>query len=452
MQNLKDYKDAYEVIFQGIKLIVEILLMVVTIAKGFGALKKYVEEKRNNQVLEYMKTFSEKERKRRLGSVNGLVHYSAIMFKELFYLCAFEKDILIRGLLWDALMNICCKKKQKCKQLNNFLVRHSLRENVFICNIKISQKRNKMWDCLRYGDTNDQKLFGTEYDASGIIYKNDKDVEKCLSLSAQLMSGAFKRAFLEKLNGVIFWNSSLKNAHWYICVLKNSVLLEMEGLHARGAGIRVKEIFLWKNNFIEAYFLGICCKALDIYDTKFQQSTLKAVSLQGARYVKGKPLTENEGSELEKVSLNVSQLCYVKVMFYHIKESHWNNCELNRCNFYKVDFAQNKWHNRTACYHSRFRKVNFFGGELCGKFEHCTFEIVEWSGSNLQGCVFKNCTFNNIKFYCTDMKNVKFIDCIFDNLDVLFQGTENMDLNNITWEITSAQMHTNKEQHIGGTE
>lgn len=417
MQNLKDYRDAYEVIFQGIKLIVEILLMVVTVAKGFGALKKYIEEKRNNQVLEYMKTFSEKERKRRLGSVNGLVHYSAIMFKELFYLCAFEKDILIRGLLWDALMKICCKKKQKCKQMNNFLIRHSLRENVFIDSIDILEKRNRMWDCLRYGDTNDQKQFGTEYDVSGILYKKDKEVEKCLSLSAQLMSGAFKRAFLERLNGVIFWNSSLKNARWYICGLKNSVLLEMEDLHAKGAGILVKEVFLWKNNFIKAHILGICCKALDIYDTKFDQSTLKAVYLQGAGYVKGKPLTENEGSELEEIALNESKLSYVKVMFYHLKKSCWKDCELYQCNF---------------------DKVNFWGGKLCGIFKHCIFDNVEWSDINLQGCVFIDCTFKHIKFYDTDIKDVKFKNCIFDNPDALYQGTKNMDSNNIIWEITSA--------------
>lgn len=427
MQYLKDYKDAYDIIFQGIKLIVEIILMAVTVAKGIGTLTKYIEDKRNKQVLEYMKSFLETKRKQRLGGVNGLVHYASDMFNELFYLCAFEEDILIRGLLWDALIRVSRRKKKKCKRMNNFLIKHSLREDIFIKSIDIQEKRDKMWNCLRNGRTNDQMQFGTEYEGTHIRFKNDKAVEKCLLLSSQLMSGALKKVVNQKLDGIIFFKSSLKEALWINCSLYNSAVAKMQGKGAKGIKIRIEEVFLWGNKFPEGHFWGLQCKKLDIYRTNFTQASFSFISLFGADYESGKTTYEhnNKCSAVERVTFDNGKFNHVKVMFYQIRQSSWIDCGLERCNFANVIFSLNRWYGKMTCAHSGFKEVKFCKERIQGTFKRCKFENVEWDDSNLQESKFVRCKFKNIKFINVDMKNVKFEKCRFLGDSIVFKDIKN---------------------------
>lgn len=451
MQYLKDYKDAYDIIFQGIKLIVEIILMVVTVAKGFGALKKYIEDKRNTQLSNYINNFSKKNRVKRLSGVSGLVSNASKIFNELFYICALEKDALIREPLLNGIMKICKRKKKKCKKINSFFVRYSLKEDILINKITIVEERDIMWNYLEMGNTNNRIQLEINHSKYGISFKNDREIEQCLVLSSQLMAGAIKRAIFQSLKGVMFLESSLYEATWVKCSLKNAAVVDCVGRHAKGFGTSIEKVFLWQDDFFDSQFIGLRCKETDIYHANFRESLFAFLSMRGENSITRDSFQNGHESVLETVGFSKSKFYRVRLEEYKVKNGTWNACSFNYCSFHKVDFINNKWHS-IVCMNSKFSAVNFWKNELHGTFANCKFEHIKFGGSDLQGSKFVKCTFKEADFAGADLKNVKFEDCIFLENVNLFIKTKNLELQNITGKKALAYIQAHQEEFKSGTE
>ena len=446
LQYLKDYKDAFNIIITAFTAVVGMFTLISTIVKIINEAKNYVKDKRDKQLFDYVNTFSDKEKVRRLSGVNGLTNYASIMFKELFYICALEEDALIKELLQNALLQICPKKKESCKEINQFFVQYMVKQDISIREEFDSKTAKEFRSILKKGNTESRIQWEIAHKGKSISSIENEEVEECLLLSSQLMSRALKRILNQPLKGVLFEGSSLYKAHWINITLKNAALLDNIGRHAKGFKIYAEEVLLWKNDFYGSLFTGLSCKRIYIYHTTFRESTFIKFSIQGvlgALSDKTSLLDFHRALIIEDITFSQSKFFYTKVALYRIVDGKWNGCKLYRCNFLATEFIDNKMRGINSS-HCEFDQVNFYKDKMQGIFNQCSFNNVKWGGSTLKGSKFVKCTFKNVDFAGADLANVIFENCDFENANV-FKGTQNMNPNNIIGKNASAYILANKE-------
>ena len=443
LQYLKDYKDAFEIIITAFTAVVGMFTLICTIVELAQTAKNYVQDRRDKQLSDCVNSFAKEERVERLSGVNGLANNASIMFSELFYICALEKDALIRELLFDALVKECRKQKEKCMQINSFLVKYSLKENIFISRITIPKERDKMWLYLTEGDPDNKTQMNINKRKLEIGLKEDAQIDSCLLISSQLMAHSLKRAANQSLKGNIFIESGFDKVSWKKCSLKSTALVDIQGEDAVGKVIHMEEVFLWENHFINSRFRQFNCKKVDIHQSSFKQSSFIDFSMYGAGYEPGKSMVlhNNQDSVIKEFSFVQNGYEHVKIVLYQIKYGSWDHCQFKQCRFSIVNFINNTWQDM-ICSYSKFRMVKFWKNKFNGTFDNCEFNDVKYFKNNLQGTRFIKCIFRNVSFAGSDMMNVIFEDCTFENTNV-FKGTQNMDPNNITGKNTSAYIMAN---------
>lgn len=422
--SLEDLQTVAGLALDVIKIVAEVAALIAVIIKA----SQYIRDKRDKQLYDYVNSFADKERVRRLSGVNGLTNYASYMFQELFYICLLEKDPFIRERLRDALMDVSVRCKKQCKKIHLFIVQYCIKNDSLPIKDMDKQIRSRIIKFLTAGHT--QLRIQAEIDrGSGNTYEADEEITAGIPLSSQLLANALTKAKLQNLSGMFLSDSSLYKAIWFKNTLERSVLSDVIGRHAKGICLYLQDDYIRNNDFYGSCLIGGEGKRVYIFNTEFRKSTFAFLKMSATlkEASKGESLVrKRDGATWEGDTFSQSKFFYAKIKQYSIKESKWNGCRLFWCVFQDTDFVKNEMHS-FSCYYNSFCKVNFWSGKISGSFYRCRFEDVTWGGSDLKGTKFIRCVFQNVDFAGADLKNIVFENCRFIGNNNLKKDVHNAD-------------------------
>lgn len=428
-----------EIIFEILKLIVQIAPLVWAIITGFKTFRNYANDKRTEQLSKYIKEFSKQDRMYRLSGMSGLTYYASDMFMELFYICVLEKDALIKEIIKDALMRICPQKKSECLQLHTFFVKYILRQNVKLSKISYLENKKYFYKTLKKGNTENRIHMEINRIESSTSLDEEVKVDEYLILSSELLALSMKKAKKQDLSGILFLESNLYGCIWNKCYIKNTALIESVGRHAKGYRNHLENVYINDCNFYGSRFIEMRCNSIYMYNkTHFRDSIMAFCSIKGKKYEDtnqklkstGGPANENKKLEQRNYSTVIKSAIFsestffkVEIKWYQIEQGYWNGCRLFFCKFKEVDLIANKW-NGTNYVNCSFTHLNFNKDIIKGNFKYCKFQDINWKDSELKETIFVGCKFKNVDFANADLEKVLFDHCTLEG-DINFKNVKN---------------------------
>lgn len=392
---------------------------IISILKLFSNYKE-------KQQKELVSIFSETSGIQRLSGYQGLLRYSRMLYRELFFICCAEEDLLIKEFIFDILKKQSPHFKKHYIQLNDFLSNYYLNNetNEFILIGKIMEVLEK--------DKNNRLFYSNHNQVipTSKISGQDNDIENYLNLSSTLLAASINKSFFVMLQGNLIAKSDMYVSKWRFASIENCVFIHNDTHHMLSYFSKYCGCYIFKNNYRDSRFIRTFFMNCELEECQFNKSIIKKTVFEGKKKQNNYPGNSKGAKNINNNKSKEIKNKYIRIC--NINNSDWNGCFVSNCKYEGVQFCKNniKGSNYLNVIFKEviFLKTNIISGfqqnytELRdiikkGKcFKRCKFENVAWNISKLDAA-FIRCIFQDGNFNGTEIKNSLFFDCTFNGYD-----------------------------------
>lgn len=406
------YKDGIGVVIDFGALVISALTVIIAVCSGLHSLVTYVKDRRNKQLTEFITLFSDDNEIKRLSGMNGLKRYTKALFNELFFICSIEERSMIRELIYNSLIDHAGRKKQKCIDINRFMIRYLLAYDFDDGLLKVVKQNPQIMAPLKHGQIISRIRLELNKMSENSVLENSQAIDNHMLLSSRLLAAALRKSFNRKLSGCMIYHSDLYKSRWCKDLFSNCVLMDNIARHLVSWRTAYEYAYISKNDFFDGRFYGSYFQLCNLVECVFRKSKLSRTFFERGRM---KGVTFNESS-ISDCSFHMIDSIY---------ECEWNGCRVRNTNFYTLRIAQNSFMG-TNFVRCRFSNVKLWRCMLLGEFWNCHFVDVDLGGSIIKTSSFVNCTFKNVKFVGANIRKSTFTKCTFENCDPSEAHTEDI--------------------------
>lgn len=422
---MADNKDALDIALKVVGSAVAFAGLIWTLYHGIKTFGNYANDKKHQQISNFILLFADSNPIKRLSSVSGIISYIDSLFVEIFLLTAKEKEVNIKKMLYEALMKNSEKSHSQAIQLNSFYTQLLLEDaDRHPCDVYLSTKQIRVLES-HYTNIRIEREIAEKAKVNFSVLSNEmsnqEEIADYILLSSKIVANGLQARGIKAIGGLFLISASLYSVRladrsFVSCVLRYNIFRHSTMHRVCFESCSISD----SNNFLDVSFFKVQFSLNEMKDTVFRHATFRKSSFF-SNTINSNIFSSSTHSET-RFAENIFDLCKLKgceIEHSSFEENKFTRCQLQGARFENCTFV------KTTIWSSDLNSSNFFRcslsnvkfGGACLKnvcFTGCEFHDVDFAGADLGNAVFSKCKFYaNTSFWkARGCETVSFIDCL----------------------------------------